>query len=160
MKKDSLICFRVSKDLHESLSQIAKKDRRSLSSAIEMVLSNYVKEKNQFHGVEKRTYPRKLLSVPTVINQEDLRKMSMGTINDISLGGVKIFISNEFKDRISIDSQASRFDLVFNLPGVTLPIELACESSRLDDCEDGVYIGASFVDADFNGYKALQSFLM
>jgi hypothetical protein len=49
-EKRQLICFRVSKDLHESLAQVAKEDRRSLSSTIEMALTNYLKEKKAFPG--------------------------------------------------------------------------------------------------------------
>ena len=54
MKKDSSICFRISKDLHKSLARVAKEDRRSLSSTIEMALNNYLKEKKTFHGVGKK----------------------------------------------------------------------------------------------------------
>ncbi len=54
MKKDSLICFRASKDLHESLAQVAKEDRRSLSSTIEMALNNYLKERRAFLVLKKK----------------------------------------------------------------------------------------------------------
>ena len=118
MKKDSLICFRASKDLHESLAQVAKKDRRSLSSTIEMVLTNYLKERKAFRGVEKekRQYPRKTLSVPAVINQPAHGQMGIGAITEISLGGAKVLIPKDFKHQILIDSQGSRFEIVFNLP--------------------------------------------
>ncbi len=80
MKKDSLICFRASKDLHESLAQVAKEDQRSLSTTIEMALTNYLKERRAFKGVEKekRQYPRKNLSVPAVINQQERGQMGIG----------------------------------------------------------------------------------
>jgi replicative DNA helicase len=70
MRKESLICFRTSKDLHESLAYIAKKSRRSLSSIIEMALTSYAKERKAFQGIanDKRQYPRRALSVPVVIN--------------------------------------------------------------------------------------------
>ncbi|HYA15053.1 MAG TPA: hypothetical protein VEF33_11995, partial [Syntrophales bacterium] len=66
MRKDSLICFRLSKYLHESLLKVAQDERRSLSSTIEIILANYVKEKKVFKGSkrEKRQYPRKAISVP------------------------------------------------------------------------------------------------
>jgi hypothetical protein len=98
MKKNSLICFRASKDLHESLARVAKEDRRSLSSTIEIALNNYLKERRAFPGVEKekRQYPRKTFSVSAVINQQEPGQMGIGAITDISLGGVKVLIPKDF----------------------------------------------------------------
>jgi hypothetical protein len=162
MKKDSLICFRASKDLHESLAQVAKEDRRSLSSTIEMALTNYLKERRAFPDVEKekRQYPRKTLSVSAVINQPDPGQMGIGAITDISLGGVKVLIPKDFKQQILIDSQNSRFEIIFNLPTENKPIRLSCESNRVIDAADSINVGAFFVDADFKSYKALQTYLM
>jgi hypothetical protein len=162
MKKDSLICFRASNDLHESLARVAKEDRRSLSSMIEMALNNYLKERRAFSGVEKekRQYPRKTLSVPAVINQQEPGQIGIGAITDISLGGVKVLIPKDFKQQIRIDSQNSRFEIIFNLPTENKPIRLSCESNRFIDTEDSINVGAFFVDADFKSYKALQNHMM
>jgi hypothetical protein len=162
MTKESLMSFRVSKDLHESLSQVAKEDRRSLSSTIEIALTNYLKERNAFQGAEaeKRQYPRRALSVPAVINQQETGKMGIGAITDISLGGVRVSISRDFKQQILIDSQGSRFEIVFNLPSKNKPIRLSCESKRVVDAEDSIDVGAAFIDAEFKSYKTLQTYLM
>jgi hypothetical protein len=162
MKKDSLICFRTSKDLHESLAQVARVDRRSLSSTIEMVLTNYLKERKAFRGdvKEKRQHPRKALSVPAVINLKDPGQMGVGSVTEISLGGVSVIIPKDFKHQIRIDEQESRFEIVFNLPDGNRPICLSCESKRVTDGEDSVHVGASFVDADFKSYRSLQTYLM
>ena len=162
MTKDGHISFRASKDLHESLARVAKEDRRSLSSTIEMALTNYLKERKAFQGVEKekRQYPRKALSVPAVINQKEPGQMGIGAITEISLGGVRLLIPKDFKHEILIDSQGSRFEIVFNLPAENKPIRLSCESNRVVDAEDSIHVGAFFVDADFKSYKALQTYLM
>jgi hypothetical protein len=162
MTKDSLISFRTSKALHEAISQVAKEDRRSLSSTIEIALTNYLKEKKALPGVgnEKRQYPRKPLSVPAVIDQQQPGQMAIGTITDISLGGVRVLIPKDFRHQILIDTQGSRFEIVFNLPAENKPIRLSYESQRVVDGEDSVHVAATFVDADFKNYKALQTYLM
>ena len=162
MQKDSHISFRASKDLHESLAQVAKEDRRSLSSTIEIALTNYLKERKAFQSVdkEKRQYPRKALSVPAVINQQESGQTGIGAITEISLGGVRVLIPKDFKHQILIDPQGSRFEIVFNLPAENKPIRLSCESSRVVDAEDSIHIGAFFVDADFRNCRALQTYLM
>jgi hypothetical protein len=162
MTKDSLISFRTSKALHEAISRVAKEDRRSLSSTIEIALTTYLKEKKALQGVgnEKRQYPRKSIAVPAVIDQQEPGQMAIGTITDISLGGVRVLIPKDFKHQILIDSQGSRFEIVFNLPAENKPIRLSYESQRVIDSEDSVNVGAIFVDADFKNYKALQTYLM
>ena len=162
MKKENLICFRSTKALHDSLVEIAKEERRSLSSMIEMALSSYLKERKALQGVakEKRQFQRKALSVPVVVNQKELGLMAIGAISEISLGGVRLLISNDFKHQISIESQGSKFEIVLNLPAENKPIRLFCESQRIINHEESVHIGASFIDADFKSYKALQSYLM
>jgi hypothetical protein len=162
MTKDGHISFRASKDLHESLARVAKEDRRSLSSTIEMALTNYLKERKAFRGVEKekRQYPRKTLTLPAVINQQEPGQTEIGAITEISLGGVKVLIPKDFKHQILIDSQGSKFEIVFILPTENKPIRLSCESKRVVDAEDSIHVGAIFVDADFNSYKTLQTYLM
>ena len=162
MTKNGHISFRASKDLHESLAQVAKEDGRSLSSTIEMALTNYLKERKAFKGVEKekRQYPRKVLAVPAVINQQEPRQTGIGAITEISLGGVKVLIPKDFKHQTLIDTQGSRFEIVFILPTENRPIRLSCESKRVVNAEDSINVGAVFVDADFKSYKTLQTYLM
>ena len=71
MKKESLISFRAGRDLHESLTRVAREDQRTLSSTIEIALTSYLKERKAFHGnkKEKRQYPRETLSIPAIINK-------------------------------------------------------------------------------------------
>jgi hypothetical protein len=162
LKKDSLICFRASKDLHEALSKVAKENRRSLSSMVEIALNKYLKEIKADRDVtkEKRQYPRKAVSVPAVINQQDQGCMGIGFITELSLGGIRVLIPKDFKYKISIDEQGSKFEIVFNLPTETKPLTLSCESKSMVDSEEGIHVGASFFDADFQNYKALQTYLM
>lgn len=162
MKKDSLICFRASKDLHRSLTQIAKENQRSVSSMIEMALNDYLKERKSMPAdkMEKRQYPRKSISVPTIINQIDNGQIGMGSISEISLCGVSILIHKDFQNNIQIHTEGSKFEIVFNLPAENKPIKLSCESKRVAEADDCIHVGATFVDAGFQNYKTLQTYLM
>lgn len=160
MKKDSLICFRTSKKLHESLVQIAYADRRSLSSMIEMILSNYLTEKKAFSGMEMRKHPRKPVSIPVVINQKGIEQIGKGSIVDISLGGARILIPKDFAQNIAINSKGSKFDVRFDLPTESNLVKMTCESTRVVDDDDSIIVGAFFVDAEFSSYKSLQTYLM
>ena len=160
MKKDSLISFRVSKELHESLAQIAQADRRSLSSMIEMILSNYLADKKIFPGMEMRRHPRKPVAFPTVISRQDFAQSSTGAIADISLGGARILIPKDFAQNAAINSKGSKFNIIFDLPTEGKPVDITCESTRVVEDGDNIIVGASFVDAEFKSYQSLQTYLM
>jgi hypothetical protein len=162
MNKDSLICFRASSELHDALTKVAKEGGRSLSSMIEIVLTNYLKEKRSLHSFknEGRQYPRKPLCVPAVINNLESGQMGIGAIADISLGGARLLIPKDIKHQIPVNAQHSTFEIVFILPNENRPITLSCEANRFADAEDNLQIGASFVDGDFKSCKALQNYLM
>lgn len=163
MKKESSICFRASKELHDSLLQVSKEDRRSLSSTIANILSDYLKKRKVSAGQdkqEKRQYPREVLSVPAVINQPHTSQMGIAAITEISLGGLKIILPKELEERLAIEAQGSKFEVVFNLPTNNKPIRLSCESRNAVDSNDSFQIGATFVDADFQNYKSLQAYLI
>jgi hypothetical protein len=164
MRKDSLVCFRLSKNLHESLIMVAQEERRSLSSAIEIILTNYLKERKVLKGIkkEKRQYPRKSVSVPTFINQigPEGKKLHAGSITDISLNGVRILIPQDVSCEIFTEPDKCKFEIIFTLPNGNRPIHLTCESRRVIDSKELIHVGASFIDADFNSYKTLQTYLM
>ena len=73
MKKDRLICFRTGKDFHERLDRVAKEERRSLSSTIETILTNDLKNKKESKSVEKekRRYPRQGIVAAVLIKQHN-----------------------------------------------------------------------------------------
>jgi hypothetical protein len=164
MKKDSLMCFRLSKSMRDSLAKLAREEKRSLSSMIEIVLFNYLKEKKALKGIkkDKRQYPRKNVSVPAFINQNisGEKKLHAGSVTNLSLGGVHISIPQDIPGEVIFDPEKSKFEIIFTLPGENRPIRLTCESRRVVDSKEALNVGASFVDADFNSYKALNTYLM
>ncbi len=163
MKKDKSICFRVSGEVHDGLVKVSREERRSLSSTIEIILSDYL-HKRKSSAVElrkeKRQYRREALSVPAVIIQADTEQECIVDITELSMGGLKISLAKEMEDRLRMEGQDAKFDVVFNLPSSSKPIRLACQPKRVENNENSVHIGAAFVDTDNHNSKALRSYLM
>ena len=163
MKKDKSICFRVSGEVHDGLIRISREERRSLSSTIEIILSDYLHKRKSSvveSRQEKRQYPRESLSVPAVIIQADTEQECIVDITELSMGGLKISLAKEMEDRLRMAGQNAKFEVVFNLPSSNKPIRLACEPKRIVNNENSVHIGAAFIDTDNNNSKALRSYLM
>lgn len=163
MKKDKSICFRVSGEVHDGLIRISREERRSLSSTIEIILSDYLHKRKSSvveSRQEKRQYPRESLSVPAVIIQADTEQECIVDITELSMGGLKISLAKEMENRLRMAGQDAKFEVVFNLPSSNKPIRLACEPKRIVNNENSVHIGAAFIDTDNNNSKALRSYLM
>ncbi len=163
MKKDKSICFRVSGEVHDGLVRVSRDERRSLSSTIEIILSDYLNKRKSStveSRQEKRQYRRETLSVPAVIIQADNEQECIVDITELSMGGLKISLAKDLEDQLRIEGQDARFEVVFNLPSSSKPIRLACEPKRVVNNENSVHIGAAFVNADNHNSKALRSYLM
>ena len=160
MKKDVTICFRTSEDLRVSLEKIADGERRSLSSIIETVLFNYLKDRGGLKSLknERRNYPRKEVSLPAFVYKRDSTEASLqtGIILDLSLGGLRISVPQEYDV-----NQENEFDTIFTIPNEKTPIKMKCTIKRIfDGLENMKELAASFVDGDFPGYQKLHKYLM
>jgi hypothetical protein len=159
MKKDVTICFRTSDDLRASLEKVANGERRSLSSIIETVLFNYLKDKGESKSSksERRNYPRKEVSLPAFVYKRDAKESTLqtGIIFDLSLGGLRVSIPEDYQVE-----QEGQFDTVFTIPTEKKPIKMKCTIKRiLDGTENTKEIGADFVDGEFPGYQKLHKYL-
>ena len=159
MRKDVTICFRTSEDLRASLEKVAVGERRSLSSIIETVLYNYLKEKKELRSLknEKRIYGRREVSLPAFVYKRGSGESALqtGIIFDLSLGGLRISVPQEYDVQ-----QEGDFDTIFTIPNEKMPIKMKCTIKRvLDGTDNTKEIGATFVDGDFSGYQKLHGYL-
>jgi len=164
MSKKNVICFRASEDLHESLQKAAQEEKRSLSSIIEFVLTDYLQNRKISAAIkdERRQYKRKNISAATLIKHHESgeAKYHTGSIVDISFGGVRIKMPSGIQYEIVSNAASQKLEIIFTLPNENLPIFITCEPRNVVRTEESVQIGASFVNTDLVSYKALQNYLM
>lgn len=164
MRKDITICFRTSKEIRTALENIAQKNKRSMSSVIEDIISCCLQENKDLQSFEKekRRFMRKEVSIPVVVRDPntDARALQAGRIMDISLGGIRISLPNDFDGEIAVNSHDNELEAIFTLPNEKRPISIKCKPHRFVSAGVENQIGASFVDSDFSSYKTLQSYLM
>ena len=164
MKKPITICFRTSEELRGTLERMAREDRRSLSSMIELVLTDYLKGKRDFSDrdqMERRRYPRKQVTLPAYVEVSDAGDTQYGAvILDLSLGGMRVSIPKECVSKIYEKGKKSRFATSFTLPSEKNPVRVVCEPERMVPSNGNVHVGASFVDADFAVYQRLQQYFV
>jgi hypothetical protein len=125
---------------------------------------NALKGQKVFNDIskEKRRYKRTITSIPAFINKNGSGKeiAPIGSIMDISLGGLRVSIPRGMKYKVLTGLRKAEFEITFTLPGEKEPIRVNCKSRRVVDSEDNIHVGASIIDADFHSYKSLTDYLM
>jgi hypothetical protein len=164
MKKEITICFRTNEELRGALEAVARDDRRSLSSAIELILTDYLKKNRDFperEQQEKRRYQRKRIAIPAYVKTCDADSSQHGAvILDMSLGGICLSVPKECVSQIYEAGEESQFETSFVLPETNKSVRFVCKPKRVVPSNGNVYVGASFVDAEFSNYQQLQQYLM
>jgi hypothetical protein len=154
-------------DLQTSCNQcVLKKEELCpyLETIVNCHLFNDLKSLKVFNGFkkEKRQYPRIITSIPAFISNggSGKAKLRVGSIIDISLGGLRISIPRGMKYKVLTGPQTTEFEIITTLPDENKPIHLKCKSQRVVYSKDNIHVGASIIDADFRSYKAFKNYLM
>jgi hypothetical protein len=164
MKKEITICFRTNEELRGALEVVAREDHRSLSSAIELILTEYLKKNRDFQNrdqQERRRYKRKRITIPAYIKAcDDGTGWHGAVVLDLSLGGVGLSVPQECVTQIYEMGEKPQFETSFVLPETKKPVRVICKPERVVPSNGNAYIGASFINAEFVNYQHLQQYLM
>lgn len=164
MIKSVTVCFRTNKELRNVLENISKQERRSVSSVIESILYQFLEgtKEGKHPEKEKRRFARKKVTVPALIRQvgEDGEGFRAGVVLDISLGGLQIAVPDTFELGIHKDKDDSRISVVLTLPDGNKAISVECVPKHITPGNEDNAVGASFTNADFESYQALQDYLI
>jgi c-di-GMP-binding flagellar brake protein YcgR len=162
MKKQVTICFRTSEDLRVAVERVAQQDHRSLSSAIELILMEYLNRNEAYpQQHERRRYGRKQVSIPAKIKTTDPKKKQYkATILDISLSGLRLSLPKESLPELYEGGSTPQFETSFVLPQDDRSLRIVCRPQRVVPVNGNIQVGATFVDTEFTQYQQLQQYLM
>jgi len=162
IKKPTTICFRTDEKLRGRLETAAREDRRTLSSLIEVILTDYLERDRGFSDrMERRRYPRKQVTIPAYVEVSGAGATRHGAvILDLSLGGMRVSVPKECVSKIYEKGKKSHFETSFTLPSENKPVRVVCKPERVVPSNGNVYVGARFVDADFTASQRLQQYLV
>ena len=110
---------------------------------------------------DRRGFQRKQVNCRACIGEDRSKtgEFAMGTILDISMGGIRFSVSKDRKLEIGTGSETAKFGISFTLPNIHWPIGAKCCPKRIVESVDEVQIGAAFVDTDIRSYHALRQYL-
>ncbi len=164
MKKSITICFRTDQKLRVLLETAAREDKRTMSAAIERILTDYLEKNRGFSDrvlVERRRYPRKQVTMPAYVEVSGANATRLSAvILDLSLGGMRVSIPKEYVSKIYKWEKESSFAISFTLPSEKKPVRVQCSPQRLIPSNGNAYLGVRFVDAEFESYQRIQQYLV
>jgi hypothetical protein len=153
--RGNTICFRTTEDLRKALEKLSVMERRTLSSVVENILYDYIKQREPKAATEeKRRYLRVKISAPALVSGLN-GAVHAGVVNDISLGGINLSVPASFPHDMRPNSKIS---IVFTLRMSEKPLSMQC-SLRYIRSDDPKSIGVSLIDTDFHSYRILQDYL-
>lgn len=155
-------CISVDADMLSALAASANKDGEEVSAVLEHLVKNYVGRRTPM-GVkrEKREYLRSIADIPVVIEVElgehEIHYRS-GRITDISMGGLRLNMSEHERMDEFIVRDALRMELFFKFPECEAPHTFVCEARSFHQYEGFVSVGVMIVDADFTARQDLHKY--
>jgi hypothetical protein len=163
MEKDTTICFQTTSVIRTALEEIAEKEKRSVSSLVESIVSQYLQDHKAVKSEteNRRRSERKPVHFPAFIGNPrwQRRDFVAAEIQDISFGGIRVSIPAGTRVKVENYGEEANFTAIFSVPDTLWPIHMECRPKWVADSEGAVQMGAALVKPDLNAYQVLQKYL-
>ena len=110
---------------------------------------------------ERRRLAREIFTLPVLIREANSGpdEYETGTVIDISISGIRFLVPKGTILGSKEHKESKELNLIFTLPNERQPIKVTCQSKYLLATDEGVEIGAEFVDPDAQICQTLQKYL-
>ncbi len=166
MEKDVAFNMRMSRKIRAALKKAAKKDRRTLSSMVDKILTDYLMKERFIResefGPERRKFPRKKITLPakTSFKTESKEEVFPSVVLDISMGGALVSYPKGSKIKFMSEGKLPQFGLRLDLPEEEERLWFCCEARHMRDTGTEIEVGAAFGKSNGEAKQKLSSFLV
>lgn len=162
MKKERIFSMRLTPGMREALGIAARRDRRSIASLLEKIISDYLaREGIRWEDApdyrDRRKAPRIHVSLParlTIQQTPDIYEETEALVENMSLGGSYVTYANGHRLPWKLHSPIR---LMVRIPGGR--VELVCRAVRVIRDEHKVGVGLQYVDAPREILAQIERFL-
>ncbi len=166
MEKDVAFSMRMNKRIRAALKRAAKKDRRTVSSLVDKVLTDYLMKegfiKEREIGIERRRFPRKKITLPAKASfkTESKEEVFSSVVLDISMGGALVSYPKGSQIKFMSEGGLPQFGLRLDLPKEEERLWFDCEARHMRDTGTEIEVGAVFSKSNGGARQKLSSYLM
>jgi hypothetical protein len=152
--------------VREALRQAASVEHRTMASLLNKIVADYLEKHGYLAaksiGQERRKYPRIKTALPSVTYHKagtaGLASISC-VVLDLSLGGALIVYPRGSEIKDAPLAEMPNFTLCFKLPRVEDDVSVKCDPRRVFNIDNGLKIGAAFIDLGESQLSTLGAYL-
>lgn len=164
MRKERIFSLRLTSSMRDALGKAAERDRRSIASLLEKIISDYLaKEGIRWEEAssyqDRRQYRRTNVYLParlTIQQAAHISEQTEALIENMSLGGSYVTYTNGHRSPWELQSS---IHLVVRIPGTVAPLELLCRAIRVLRDEQKIGVGLQHIEAPKETLALIDRFL-
>jgi len=166
MKKDAIYTMRMTSRVREALKRAASKERRTLASLLDKVITDYLQKEGFLTGSEvgedRRRFPRQKIPLPaeTFLTAGDEVESFPSVIHDLSMGGLMVVFPKGSEIRFASTGKLPHFEVSFELPRAGEQLRFGCDARHMRDTSSEIQVGASFSNVNEDDLQTLKNYIM
>ena len=166
MKKDVVYTMRMTSRVREALKRAANKERRTLASLLDKIITDYLQEEGFLPGSElgedRRRSPRQKTPLPAkaFFTAGDEVESYPSVIHDLSMGGVMVVFPKGSEVRFTSTGKLPQFEVSFELPRAGEQLRFGCDARHMRDTSSEIQVGASFRNVNEHDLQTLKNYIM
>jgi predicted DNA-binding protein len=166
VEKDAVYSMRMSSKIREALRRAAKKERRTVASLLDKIITDYLEKEGFLLGLElggeRRRFPRKKITLPAraILGTGPKAETFPGVILDISRGGLLVTYAKSSEIKFASKGELPHFRVCFQLPQSRKEVCFDCISRHMRDIGEEIQVGANFSEPSEKNLQKLTPYLM
>ena len=166
VEKDTVYSMRMSSKLREALRRAAKKERRTVASLLDKIITDFLQKEGFLSGPElggeRRRFVRKKITLParTILGTGAKEEAFPGVVLDLSKGGVLVTYVKGSEIKFTSKGELPHFRVCFHVPQIRKELCFDCVARHMRDTGEAIQVGASFSDPTEKSLQKLAPYLM
>jgi hypothetical protein len=166
VEKDAVYSMRMNSKIREALRRAAKKERRTVASLLDKVITDFLQKEGFVLGPElggeRRRFPRKKITLPatTILGSGPKAETYPGVILDISRGGVLLTYAKGSEIKFTSKGELPHLRVCFHVPQSRKELCFDCVARHMRDTGQEIQVGANFSDPSEKHLQRLAPYLM
>jgi hypothetical protein len=166
MKKDAVYTLRMTSRVREALSVAAMKERRTVASLLDKIITDFLAREGLLRGPEFGTERRKFLRKKITLPAKTFLKIGFkdevfpSVVLDISKGGVLLTYPKGAEISFPSTGELPQFEICLELPRQEEELCFDCEARHIRYTGDEIRVGASFSNPRSNYLERLDTYIM
>ena len=171
MKKDVVYTMRMSSRTRESLKLAAQKERRTVASLLDKIITDYLEaaglliesaqDEDRRRSKDRRQFARKKIRFPatTYLREASVVNPIPSVVLDLSEGGILVTHAKGVDLGFSAIGKLPKLEIGLETPRTDSKLLLKCDACHMRDTGSEIQIGAAFTDLSEKDLEKLNEYL-